>query len=80
MFNETNDKSLLQKVNQRLARTGTGGKTRVTATVRKGDVTLAGTIQYDMQRRSFIRAASSVSGVRRVIDQMRVEATKPKGY
>ncbi len=79
MMNEVNDKSLLQKVNQRLMRTGTGGKTRVTAAVRRGDVTLTGTLQFEMQRRSIMRAASSVPGVRRVIDQMTLEVKKPKG-
>lgn len=79
MFNETNDKSLLQQVNKRLARTGTGGKTRVTATVRRGDVTLNGILQYEIQRKTLIRAATSVGGVRRVVDQMTVEKPKPKG-
>jgi osmotically-inducible protein OsmY len=79
MMNESNDRSLLQKVNQRLLRAASGGKTRVTATVRKGDVTLLGTLQYDIQRRNFIKAASSTPGVRRVVDQMQVAAAKPKG-
>ncbi|MBW3595997.1 MAG: BON domain-containing protein [Planctomycetes bacterium] len=79
MMNGTNDKSLLQKVNQRLSRTGTGGKTRVVATVRRGDVTLSGTLQYEIQRKNLLRAATSVQGVRRVVDQMTVEKPKPKG-
>jgi osmotically-inducible protein OsmY len=79
MLNESNDKGLLQKVNQRLARTASGGRTRVTATIRKGDVTLTGTLQYEIQRKNYVRAASSTPGVRRVIDQMTVEAKKPKG-
>ena len=79
MMNQTDDRVLLQKVNQRLQRTGTGGKTRVTASVRKGDVTLTGTLQYEIQRRNFLRAATSTPGVRRVIDQMVVQASKPKG-
>jgi osmotically-inducible protein OsmY len=35
-------------------------------------VTLSGTLQYDFQRHSAIRCARSVSGVRRVIDQLNV--------
>ena len=66
-------------MNQRLQRVGTGGKTRVTAAVRRGDVTLSGTLQYEMQRRNYVRAVTSVSGVRRVVDQMQVEKPKPKG-
>jgi osmotically-inducible protein OsmY len=79
MLNQSNDKSLLQKVNQRLQRTASGGSTRVTATVSKGDVTLRGALQYEIQRKNFVRAATSTPGVRRVIDQMTVEAKKPKG-
>jgi osmotically-inducible protein OsmY len=79
MANEVNDKSLLQKVNQRLGRAGSGGKNRIVATVRRGDVTLSGVLQYEIQRRNVVRAASSVAGVRRVIDQMKVEPKKPKG-
>jgi osmotically-inducible protein OsmY len=80
MMNETNDRALLQKVNQRVARSASGGKSRVTASVRKGDVTLTGILQYEMQRRNFVRAATSTPGVRRVIDQMIVEASKPRGH
>ena len=79
MFNETNDKTLLQQVNKRLMRTGTGGTTRVTASVRRGDVTLTGTLQYEIQRKTLIRAATSVGGVRRVVDQMVIVKPKPKG-
>ncbi len=79
MMSESNDRNLLQKVNQRLMRAGTGGKTRVVAAVRKGDVTLTGSLQYDMQRRNIVRAATSVPGVRRVIDQMQIAPQTPKG-
>jgi len=74
------DKTLLKQVNQRLMRAGTGGgKSRIAAAISRGDVTLTGMLQYEMQRRTAVRAASSVSGVRRVIDQMKVEPKKPKG-
>jgi osmotically-inducible protein OsmY len=75
----SDDKTVLKQVNQRLMRAGTGGKTRVTATVSRGDVTLSGVIQYEMQRRTLTRAAGSALGVRRVIDQLKLEAAKPKG-
>ena len=68
------DKSVLQKVNQKLSRMGgSGGK--VVASVMRGDVTLSGTIQYEMQRSSLLKVATSVPGVRRVIDQLKM---KPK--
>ena len=69
------DKSLLLKVNQKMARMG-GAQGQVTAAVRGGDVTLTGLLQFETQRRGIINAASSVGGVRRVLDQMRIAPMK----
>ncbi len=68
------DKYVLQKVNQRLSRLG-GSQSKVMASVARGDVTLSGTIQYEIQRSSLLKIATSVPGVRRVLDQLKV---KPK--
>ena len=65
------DKTIAKQVNQKLARSG-GSQSHVTTTVRNGDVTLTGTLQYEHARRSILNAANGISGVRRVIDQMRV--------
>ena len=70
------DKTLLKNVIQRLARLGAGTPSRVTATVRSGEVTMSGTLGYEHERRNILKAASAVSGVRRVIDQLRVESKK----
>jgi osmotically-inducible protein OsmY len=70
------DKTLQQQVNQKLSRTGTGGQSRVTSSVVKGTVTLAGTLQYEAQRRPIVKAVSTVGGVRRVVDQMKFEPRK----
>jgi osmotically-inducible protein OsmY len=64
------DNDVLKTVNQRLARTGTGSQSRVTATVRSGTVTLTGTLNYEIQRNALMKAASRGEGVRQVIDQM----------
>jgi osmotically-inducible protein OsmY len=48
------------------------GANKVKAAVRSGTVTLTGVLQYEMQRTSMVRAASSVPGVSRVVDQMTV--------
>ena len=68
------DKTILTKVNQRLARTGLGSGSRVTATVRGGQVTLSGNIQYEMQRRPTLRAADGVDGIRGIVDQLQVRS------
>ena len=74
--NQIPDKTLLRNVIQRMARLGAGTPSRVTTTVRSGEVTIQGTIGFEHERRSILRAASGVSGVRRVIDQLRVDVKK----
>ena len=46
------DKTILKDVNKRLARTGMGSRCRIVATVRGGQVTLTGQMQYENQRRA----------------------------
>ena len=70
------DSSILKKVNENLQRTGSGGQAKIQAGVRNGEVTLSGSLQYEMQRSSMMKAANSVAGVRRVIDKMSVSVTK----
>jgi osmotically-inducible protein OsmY len=70
------DSAILKKVNERLGRAGTGGTARVTASVRSGQVTLAGTLQYEMQRAAMVKAANSVAGVSRVVDRMTIAEKK----
>ena len=64
------DKALLQQVNQRVQRTA-GYGSRVSVSVARGEATLAGSIQYEAQRRPILKAANATAGVRRVIDQLR---------
>ncbi len=67
------DKTLLKKVNQRLMRAGLGSHSRVAAAIRNGQVTLSGSIQYEHQRRTILRAASGVDGVSQVVDKLTVQ-------
>ncbi|MHC4177735.1 MAG: BON domain-containing protein [Planctomycetota bacterium] len=68
------DKALLKKVNQRLDRTGLGSRSRVTVTIRSGQVTLSGNIQYEHQRRPALKAVNAVEGVRGVMDHLQVQS------
>lgn len=68
--NVVSDKELLKNVNRKLERTGTGSQTRLQATVQRGTVTLTGKLQYDNQRTPIIKAATSVPGVKHVVDQL----------
>ncbi|HUG69493.1 MAG TPA: BON domain-containing protein [Pirellulaceae bacterium] len=72
--NSVPDKTLLRDINKKLLRAGT--QTKVTASVSGGCLTLTGTLQYEIQRRPILRAVNQVSGVRRVIDQMTLQAKK----
>ena len=74
--NEVPDKVILLKVNQRIQQTGTGSQTKVTVNVNRGEVTVGGSLQYEMQRQNILRAAQRVPGVRRVIDKMQLQAKK----
>ena len=74
--NKVPDKAILQKVTQHVQLTGTGSQSKVTVNVRRGEVTVSGSIQYEMQRRNILRAAGRVSGVRRVVDQLQLQEKK----
>lgn len=73
--NQIPDKTLLKSVIQQFTRKGVSA-VRIKASVSGGTVTIAGTIDYDHQRRSILNAANSVTGVRNVIDQLCVEKKK----
>ena len=68
------DKALLKKINQRLERTGLGSRSRVTVTIRRGQVSLSGNIQYEHQRRPALKAVGSLQGVRGVVDHLQVQS------
>lgn len=70
--NKISDKSLLQSISQRLARTGTGGQSRITVSVQQGVVTLGGTLNHAIHRDPILKAVAQVAGVRNVTDQMRL--------
>jgi osmotically-inducible protein OsmY len=72
------DKTILKKVNQRLLRSALGSGCHVTVTVQRGQVHLAGSIQYANQRRSVLRAAGSAEGVKSVVDQLQVKPRDAK--
>jgi osmotically-inducible protein OsmY len=53
-----------------------GASTKVSASVNGGYVTLTGTLQYENQRRIFVRKATQVVGVRHVADQLTLQPRK----
>ncbi len=71
------DKRIVQKVNQKLSRTGTT-QCKVNVAVRNGCVTISGEIHYENQRRPIMNSARSVEGVRTIVDQLRVKPAPKK--
>jgi osmotically-inducible protein OsmY len=71
------DNRILKDVNKRLAKAG-GGRTRILATVRNGQVTVSGQIQYENQRHPVVQAVSRVDGVKGVSDQITLASREPR--
>lgn len=66
------DRQILQKVTVQLPARGIRPPCNVRVSVHDGTVTLAGKIEFEMQRKAAIHAASGVNGVLRVVDQLTV--------
>ncbi len=74
--NPNSDSDILKQANQSLTRGSAGARGRITASVKNGDVALAGANRYEHERRPIVGSVSSTNGVRRVIDQLQVVAKK----
>ena len=66
------DPVISQKVSSKLSSLGVRAPCHVTVVSNRGNVTLSGTIQYEHQRHTAVRAIKAVAGVQRVVDQMQV--------
>lgn len=72
--NQIPDKELLKNVTRRMQRSGSSS--RITASVRSGNVTLIGKLQYENQRAPLLKTVQAVAGVRQVIDQLQSPPSK----
>lgn len=66
------DRQIQQKVSAQLPRRGIRPPCDVHVSVHDGTVTLSGKLEFDLQRKAAVHAASAVNGVLRVVDQMAV--------
>jgi osmotically-inducible protein OsmY len=73
------DRLLNQKVMRQLSNRGVRSPCEVTAAVSDGSVTLSGQIEHEFQRRSAVRAAQNIAGVKRVVDQLHVVSKTLQG-
>ncbi len=67
------DAIIIQKVTKQLSNHGMRSPCRIAVAARKGDVTLSGTIQFEYQRIAALHAVRGIDGVRRVMDQLKVQ-------
>jgi osmotically-inducible protein OsmY len=72
------DNQLNRLVTQKLSQRSAGSGARVSATVANGYVTISGTVEHEYERRPLVNAISSLSGVRRVVDQITLAPKKKR--
>lgn len=71
------DSELERVIHERLVKAGIH-LDQVRAIVDRGNVRLVGTLQFETQRRAFLKLVNSIDGVQRVDDQMLVEMKKKR--
>jgi len=76
-MNAIPDSDLLKSIHERLQRAG-ASQERIRATVDHGAVKLMGALQFEMQRRAYLKVVSAIAGVGRIEDQMQVSQKKKK--
>jgi len=74
------DRQIVQKVTTQLPARGIRPPCNVRVSVHNGTVTLAGKIEFEMQRKAAIHAATGVNGVLRVVDQLTVMRSTIGGW
>jgi osmotically-inducible protein OsmY len=66
------DEILANRVQVQLSKRGIRVPCRVRVSVLKGEVTLSGELQYEIQRKTALRAVREVAGVRAINDNLQV--------
>ena len=70
---EIPDRTINQQVAQKIANRGINSPSQVSVQTHRGEVTLSGMVQHAHQKNAAVQAASSVMGVKRVIDNTMVK-------
>ena len=74
------DHAITQQVNLKIANRGIRNPCKVNVATRNGDVTLSGTVQFAHQKSAAVQAATGITGVRRVNDQMTIQAARRSSH
>lgn len=72
------DNQLTRQVTMKLSQKSGGSGCKVTANVSNGQVTLVGQVVAEYQRRPIVNAINSISGVKRVVDQIQIAPKKKR--
>ena len=72
------DNQLSRSVTMKLAQKSGGSGCKIESMVSGGQVTLSGFVTAEYQRRPIVNAINSISGVRRVIDEIKVTPKKKR--
>jgi hyperosmotically inducible protein len=72
------DQTITQQLNNKLATRGLGSPCHVTVQCNNGAVTLSGSVQDAHQKGSAVKVAAGIQGVRRVINQLTVKPLTKK--
>ncbi len=70
------DTKINLQIANKLASRGINNPCKVTVSCNKGEVTLSGTVQHPHQRKAAEQAATGITGVRRVNNQLVVKVEK----
>jgi osmotically-inducible protein OsmY len=73
MAEQVPDRVIVQQVTNKLTTRGVRSPCRVNVLSNKGDVTLSGTVEHAHQKGAAVSVATSVAGVKRVIDNLTVK-------
>ena len=72
------DNQLTRQVTMKLSQKSGGSGCKVNGSVSNGNVTLTGQVVAEYQRRPIVNAINSISGVKRVVDQIQIAPKKKR--
>jgi osmotically-inducible protein OsmY len=67
------DQTIAQQVTERIATRGIRSPCRIDVQAKNGEVILSGEIQHAYQRSAVLQVVSATSGVRHVVDRLRIK-------
>ena len=73
MSGQARDQTMADLVSERIATRGIRAPCRIDVQAKNGEVTLSGDLQHAYQRSAVLQVAAATSGVRHVVDRLRIK-------